>query len=349
MATTGPGGEPRRSGRPQVRAADQDDRTARQAWRSEHVLTPAGFKRLIAVMETTARVESGLAETLHAMAAQDTGEAGARRLRLAEDAAQGAQAAVKHSERWQQHARWWAEHTDVAALDQALEQAGKALADLARAENGIADILTRLASRNGSDLAARRRRLAAQASAAARRARDRAQALRELATTDAATAHLPEQIPVADMESGLARLESAGHQRLAKADRRVAGPHRAAPERPGDDPAPQAGRDVPGFAQEASRYWQKPAARLRQMRQRALDALSRAAGAHDRAAEAHEGSVRAGIGDMAEHKRRAAFHRAAARASRQRAQEINDQAVAPAQESPKATAVLAEAPAEHPG
>jgi hypothetical protein len=75
----------------------------------------------------------------------------------------------------------------VAALDQALEHAGNLLADLARAEDDIADILTRLASRNGSDLAARRRRLATQASAAARRARDRAQALRQLATTDAAT------------------------------------------------------------------------------------------------------------------------------------------------------------------
>ena len=164
-------------------------------------------------------------------------------------------------------------------------------------------------------------------------------ALRQLATTDAATTHLPERIPVADTEGGPARLESAGHQRPATIGRRLAEPHRAEPGRPGDDPAPQAGWDVRGFAAGGPRYWQKSAAQLRQMRQRVVDALSGAAGAHDRAAEAHERSVRAGIGDMAEHKRRAAYHRAAARASRQRAQEIHDQAVAPAQEPPKATAV----------
>jgi hypothetical protein len=281
-----PGGEPRHDDWPQVRAAEQDDRSARQARRGEHALTPADFTRLIAVTETTGRVESDLAETLRAMAAQGTGEARARRLRLAENADRGAQAAVKHSERLQQHARWWAEHADVAALDQALEHAGNVLADLARAEDDIADILTRLASRNGSDLAARRRRLATQASAAARRARDRAQALRQLATTDAATTHLPEREPVADTEGSLARLEPAGHQRPAKIGRRLAEPHQAAPERPGDDPAPQARWDVRGCAQEAPRYWQKSAAHLRQMRQRAVDALSGAAGAHDRAAEA---------------------------------------------------------------
>ncbi len=48
------------------------------------------------------------------------------------------------------------------------------LAELERAENDVAAILNDLASRNGSDLAARRRYLAAEASAAAQHARGRA-------------------------------------------------------------------------------------------------------------------------------------------------------------------------------
>ena len=58
-------------------------------------------------------------------------------------------------------------------------------------------------------------------------------------------------------------------------------------------------------------------------------ALHRAARAHARASEAHEMSLRAGVGDMAEHQRLAEFHRAAAEADRQRAEEAESHAMAP--------------------
>ncbi|MBO0817965.1 MAG: GAF and ANTAR domain-containing protein, partial [Actinobacteria bacterium] len=58
-------------------------------------------------------------------------------------------------------------------------------------------------------------------------------------------------------------------------------------------------------------------------------ALHRAARAHAAASEAHERSVRARVGDMAEHQRLAEFHRVAAEADRQRAEEAESRAVAP--------------------
>jgi len=62
----------------------------------------------------------------------------------------------------------------------------------------------------------------------------------------------------------------------------------------------------------------------------AAGALHRAARAHARASEAHERSVQARVGDTAEHQRLAEFHRAAAHADWQRAEEAESQAMAPA-------------------
>jgi hypothetical protein len=59
----------------------------------------------------------------------------------------------------------------------------------------------------------------------------------------------------------------------------------------------------------------------------AVKAFGSAARAHHHAAEAHERSIRAGAGDLAEHERRAEFHRAAAQADWQRAAEIEGRAV----------------------
>jgi hypothetical protein len=56
-------------------------------------------------------------------------------------------------------------------------------------------------------------------------------------------------------------------------------------------------------------------------------AFRSAARAHDRAADAHERSIRTGVGDVAEHRRQAEFHRAAAEADRQRAGMVESQAV----------------------
>jgi len=77
----------------------------------------------------------------------------------------------------------------------------KVLTELQRTENDAAGILNDLADRNGSDLSARRRREAAEASAAARRAGDRAQALRELAVADAIVT-LPGRTPAAAEAAG---------------------------------------------------------------------------------------------------------------------------------------------------
>lgn len=201
------------------------------------MLTLADVTRVIAVMETTGRVESDLAETLRAMAAKDRGAAAARRLRLAEDAAQGAQAAASASDRLQEHARRWAVHADEAALRQALDHAATVLTDLARAENHIADILTTLASCDGSDLAARRQLLAAATSTCAQHARDLAQALRWLAQADAAK-NQPKQPSAADTGPAQTRLRSSARARLADIDRRLAELRQARTTVPGDSPEP---------------------------------------------------------------------------------------------------------------
>lgn len=80
----------------------------------------------------------------------------------------------------------------MAALHQLLGHAGRVLAGLASTEEDIAYILTKLASKDGSDLAEQRRHLADEALADAQRARDRARALRRLAETGAAQARAPE-------------------------------------------------------------------------------------------------------------------------------------------------------------
>jgi hypothetical protein len=104
-----------------------------------------------------------------------------------------------------------------------------------------------------------------------------------------------------------ALLESSRHQRLADIDRRLAELRQTRPEVPGDDPAPQAGRDAQWCAREARRHWQESVAHLQQTRQLTAEALCWAAHAHDRAAWANERSARAGIGDVAEHNRMAGF------------------------------------------
>jgi len=80
-------------------------------------------------------------------------------------------------------------------------------------------------------------------------------------------------------------------------------------------------RDAQKCAREAQRHCQDAVAQLLQARQLAAEALCRSASAHDRAAEANARSADAGIGDVANHNRMAAFHRAAARTNRQRAQQ----------------------------
>jgi hypothetical protein len=153
--------------------------------RGEHPHMEADLARTVMLLETVARVERNVAQTLRAMATLNEGEFSARRLRLAEEAIRGAHAAIERSERLQSQAHRWHTHVEVVKLQHALHRAGGLLTDLAHAERDIADILTALASEDGTELSGQRQQLARQAMEAAQRAGDRAYALRELAETAA--------------------------------------------------------------------------------------------------------------------------------------------------------------------
>lgn len=322
------GGESRHSSWLHVTAGEQDDSPALAGCSAEQVRTRADVARSIAVMETAGRVESDLAETLRALAAQDRGEAAARRLSLAEDAVRGAQAAAETAECLRQQARRRAEHDDVVALRQALEQAATVLGDLARAANRIARVLADLAGRNGSELEPRQQELATAASAAAQHARDLAQTLHRLADTDQAETQV-HGTPVADPVAVRTLRKSSASQRIADIDRRLGELGVARPADSGDSPVPTAGPDARRRAEEASRHWQEAVAHLLQARQLTAEAFCRAARAHERAAEANARSARAGIGDVAEHNRMAEFHRAAANADWQQARNIDEHVARP--------------------
>jgi len=327
MKASAPGGEPGQSRRPRVRAADQDDGSAWRLWRREYALTLDDFRHSIALMEAVSRVENDLAETLRSMAGQDGDEAAARRLKLAEDAARGAQAAARISARLHEQARRWAERAEAATVGQALEHTARVLADLDGAESDLAAAFTDLARHGPPDVAVRRRLLAAEAAAGAQHARDRARALRQLAQTEAAGAQ-PDGTPAAGPEQGPAPGEPSRDQRLADIDHRLTELRRARPEPPDGDPA-QAVDEAQQRAQAAKWHQQQSATRSARARQLAGQGLERAAAAHDRAAQAEDRSAGAGIGDVAGHTRRAAFHRAAAQADRQRAQDIQRQTADP--------------------
>jgi hypothetical protein len=178
--------EPPQTWQPRDNDAAEPSRSEWQSWRSQEAQIPPTVRVTMTLMETTASTERDIARTLQDMAAQDEGEAAARRRRLAEEAIQGARDADKRTEQLQQLARQWAEHAEVVTLHQLLAHAAQVLTDLARTEQGIADSFTSLASQDGSALAAQRRELAAAATAEARNARDRARDLRQLARTSAA-------------------------------------------------------------------------------------------------------------------------------------------------------------------
>ena len=167
-------------------AAAEEVRSRRQAWRGEHAHMEGDLIRTVSLLEAIARVEEDVARTLRAMATVDGSPSAERRLRLAEEAVKGAHAAIERSEHLQRHAQTWQEHVEAVRLRQALERAGGLLADLARAENDIAGILTEMAAEDGTELAAQREKLANQALAGARRADARARALRELAAANTA-------------------------------------------------------------------------------------------------------------------------------------------------------------------
>jgi len=331
MSTAVDGAEPRPVGPPQVRPAEPGGPSARQDSRGEQAKALAELAQSIAVVETACRTESDLAQTLRAIAGHDHGEAAVRRRRLAEDASRGARAAAHASERLQEEVRRRAEHSDAIALRQALDHVARVVAELTRAENDIADILTDLAERNDPDLTAQQRQLASAASAAAQYARKLAQTLHQLAPTDAVKTE-SDPSPPANTETGRALMESSTRRRLADVDQRLTELRQArltaAPE---DGRDQRASADALRRAVLARRHWQESVANLLVSRQLAAEACSRAARAHDRAAEANARSARAGIGDVAEHRRMAHLHETAASADRQQAQKIRDESAGPAE------------------
>lgn len=250
-----------RLSQPQATAAGADHRAAGPAWPGERTLTLADARQAIALVEAAGRVESDLARTLHALAAQGHGEASARQLRLAEDAARGAQAAAATSAR-------------------------------------LGQLAGRLAE-------------------AAQYADDLARDLRLRAAADAVVSQ-PGPALATDIHRGQVLDESPASRRLADIDRRLAELRRARLMTTGDL-GPQGGKDAQRRVLEAGRHQRESAAHLQRTQQLTVAALLRAARAHDRAAEASARSARSGIGDVAEHNRRAAFHRAAANADRQQA------------------------------
>jgi hypothetical protein len=183
-------------------AAEQGLRSGQRARRDDYALVHADWAWSVVLMQSVSSTEKALADTLRAMAGADESETAARRLRLAEDAIRGAQQAAAHAEQLQRlgslqarRAGLAARQAEVAALRRSLRHAGSVLADLASAEEGIADAFTNLADEDGPDLAVELRRLAGEALAAAQSARDRARALREL--TEASAAMLECAGPVA--------------------------------------------------------------------------------------------------------------------------------------------------------
>lgn len=67
-----------------------------------------------------------------------------------------------------------------------------------------------------------------------------------------------------------------------------------------------------------------------------VEAFRRAAEAHDRVAGVHERAAAAGIGDVGQHERQAAHHRAAAATDRQRAERVHAVLSGPEQAEPAA-------------
>jgi len=199
-----------------------------------------------------------------------------------------------------------------------------------QAEENIAGTLRTIAAQTSGAVAVRRLRLADDAVRGARTAAEHGERLLQQArrwaehTDMVALLQAPDHAGtvLARTAEGGAPRELTFHQRLADIHKRLADLQLAGPKpQPGDDPAPRMTPDAQQCAQEAQRHCQDAVAHLLQARQLAAEALYRSAGAHDRAAEANARSADAGIGDVANHNRMAALHRAAARANRQRAQQ----------------------------
>jgi len=279
-----PGGESGQSSGAQDKAAGRDLRSDRRARQRERALSD--FAWTIRLMESVVRTEKDMADTLRVIAGADESEAASRRLRLAEAAIKGAEEAAERGEQLRRLADQWATHADLAALFQLLYHACAVLADLASTEEGIATELKSLASKEGSDVAEERRHLADEALAGARRARDRAGALRQLAQTSAASAQPPVGVPAA----------SGGNREMSV--RRGGG--RTPEDRDGDaadrDEAAD-GRDVAAQARDQKSVLRDAAAQARDevavLRDQGMRTRFHAADQQDSESQAREAAVQA--------------------------------------------------------
>lgn len=118
-------------------------------------------------------------------------------------------------------------------------------------------------------------------------------------------------------------------QRITEIERRLAELRQARPE-PGGETSAKLLAEAQRHAREADQHWRESIAHTQLAQQWVVHAFRSAARAHDHAADANERSARAGIGDVAEHMRRAAFHRDAAEADRRRASETENSYAGPA-------------------
>lgn len=77
----------------------------------------ANLRRCISLIETAEAVENDVARTLRAITARDPGEMAQGQVRLADEAARGAQAAAQRGARLKEQARLCAEHADDVLAD----------------------------------------------------------------------------------------------------------------------------------------------------------------------------------------------------------------------------------------
>lgn len=165
------------------KAAERQLRRGRPVRPGEHGVTRRDAERAVALLESVGHTEKDIASTLREIAQGDASEAGVRRLALAETAMAGAREAAERAGKLQGLVSQQARNDDVAMLLDSVHYAGRVLADLAPAEEAIAAILAKLAGEDSPELAGEQRRLAREALASARSARDRARALRRLSQT----------------------------------------------------------------------------------------------------------------------------------------------------------------------
>jgi hypothetical protein len=114
-------------------------------------------------------------------------------------------------------------------------------------------------------------------------------------------------------------------ERLVEIELRLTELRQATPKKPRSGVTEDVLATAQWHAREAQRHWHESMVRVQIVRQVVVEAFLRAAQAHDQAADAIEKSLHARVGNLAEQRRQAEFHRAAAAADRLRGAEFQRQ------------------------